>query len=72
MNKFLTIIALAATTAAVAEVKTASWIADGMVLQRNQPIVLCGTADAGEVVEIVLDKKKFNAAATEAGTRRIE
>ncbi len=72
MNKFLTIIALAATTAAVAEVKTASWIADGMVLQRNQPIVLCGTADAGEVVEIVLDKKKFSTAATETGTWSIE
>ncbi|MBQ8520789.1 MAG: sialate O-acetylesterase [Bacteroides sp.] len=43
---------------AEAKVKLPSLISDGMVLQREQPVKVWGTADAGEKIEIRLFKEK--------------
>lgn len=55
----------------VAEVKPAGWIASGMVLQRETPAVLAGTANDGETVEVVFQKKTYTTKAA-SGEWRIE
>lgn len=44
-----------------AKVKLPALISDGMVLQREQPVNIWGTADAGEKVSIKFMKKTYNA-----------
>ena len=43
---------LCLTTQMEAKVKLPALITDGMVLQREQPLTIWGTADAGECVDI--------------------
>lgn len=44
-----------------AKVKLPALISDGMVLQREQPVNIWGTADAGEKVTVKFMKKTYNA-----------
>lgn len=46
-----------------AKVKLPALISDGMVLQREQPVKIWGTADAGESVSVTFMKKKYAATA---------
>ena len=46
-----------------AKVKLPALISDGMVLQREQPVKVWGTADAGERVSVTFMKKKYAATA---------
>ena len=50
-----------------AKVKLPALISDGMVLQREQPVKIWGTADAGESVSVTFMKKKYAAAADNNG-----
>lgn len=51
----------------VAKVKLPALISDGMVLQREQPIKVWGTADAEEVVQLKFLKKSYQTTADETG-----
>ena len=51
------LLCLCATPWVEAKVKLPALISDGMVLQREQPVKLWGTADAGETVEVKFLKK---------------
>ncbi len=62
----ITILSLAFASAS-AEVQLASWIGDGMVLQRDVPAVLCGSANAGEAVKVTLKKKSVETTADQDG-----
>ena len=50
-----------------AKVKLPALISDGMVLQREQPVKIWGTADAGESVSVTFMKKKNDATADNNG-----
>ena len=50
-----------------AKVKLPALISDGMVLQREQPVKVWGTADAGERVSVTFMKKKYAATADNNG-----
>lgn len=50
-----------------AKVKLPALISDGMVLQREQPVKIWGTADAGESVSVTFMKKKYAATADNNG-----
>jgi len=50
-----------------AKVKLPALISDGMVLQREQPVKVWGTADAGERVSVTFMKKKYVATADNNG-----
>lgn len=50
-----------------AKVKLSALISDGMVLQREQPVKIWGTADAGESVSVTFMKKKYAATADNNG-----
>ena len=50
-----------------AKVKLPALISDGMVLQREQPVKIWGTADAGESVSVTFIKKKYAATADNNG-----
>ena len=50
-----------------AKVKLPALISDGMVLQREQPVKIWGTADAGESVRVTFMKKKYAATADNNG-----
>ncbi len=63
---FLFILILA-STCGFSEVRVASWISDGMVLQRDREVILSGKADPQESFEIVYAKKKYQIVADENG-----
>ncbi len=70
LNKFLTLITLLAGLPLLylqAEVKTPSFISDGMVLQRNENVRIWGTADPGEKVTVTFLKKKYTSTADAQG-----
>lgn len=50
-----------------AKVKLPALISDGMVLQREQPVRVWGTADAGEAVKVKWQKKTYTAVTAEDG-----
>ena len=50
-----------------AKVKLPALMSDGMVLQREQPVKIWGTADAGESVSVTFMKKKYAATADNNG-----
>lgn len=52
---------------AEAKVKLPSVISDGMVLQRECPVKIWGTADPGEDVLVTFKKKKYTAKADDSG-----
>jgi Domain of unknown function (DUF303). len=56
---FALLIMCLCTLSAEAKVKLPVLVADGMVLQREQPVKIWGTADAGESVQIQFLKNKF-------------
>ncbi|HRX86284.1 MAG TPA: 9-O-acetylesterase, partial [Phycisphaerae bacterium] len=62
----------AAAPLAVADVRLPALLADDMVVQRDQPIVLWGWADPGEQVTANLDADRASATADAAGRWRIE
>lgn len=68
-NKFtlLVVAACLCTLWAEAKVKLPSVLSDGMVLQRERPVRIWGTADPGEEVTVTFRKKKYAARADEAG-----
>ena len=51
------LLCLCATSMVDAKVKLPALISDGMVLQREQPIKVWGTADAGESVQVKFPKE---------------
>lgn len=64
-RRIILILALALPTLVAADVRLPRLISDGVVLQRDTPLVLWGWADAGESVEVKLDGKSLGS--TEAG-----
>lgn len=54
-----------------AKVKLPVLVSDGMVLQREQPITVWGTADAGEAIVVTFQKKKYTATADHAGDWKV-
>lgn len=60
-------VAFAASLLAEAKVNLPAVISDGMVLQRERPIKIWGTADPGENVVVTFKKKKYSASADENG-----
>jgi len=54
-----------------AKVKLPVLISDGMVLQREQPVTVWGTADAGEAIVVTFQKKKYTATADNAGDWKV-
>lgn len=58
---------LCAAIGADAKVKLPTLISDGMVLQRNQPIQVWGTADASEPITLKFKKKTYTATADANG-----
>ena len=59
------LLCLCATSWAEAKVKLPALVSDGMVLQREQPVKVWGTADAGEKVRVKFLKSTYD---TTAGT----
>ncbi|EKU91285.1 sialate O-acetylesterase [Bacteroides oleiciplenus] len=57
---------------AEAKVKLPSVLSDGMVLQRERPIKIWGTADANEDVVVTFKKKKYTTKAGENGKWQVE
>lgn len=55
------LLCLCAATQADAKVKLPALISDGMVLQRERPVKVWGTADAGESVSVKFMKKSYDA-----------
>lgn len=54
-----------------AKVKLPALVSDGMVLQREQNIVIWGTADNGESIEVEFLKERYNTTANENGDWKI-
>ena len=63
----LIVLACICSVLAEAKVKLPSVLSDGMVLQRERPIKIWGTADPGENVVVTFKKKKYTAVADENG-----
>lgn len=63
----LVVMACMCSVLAEAKVKLPSVLSDGMVLQRERPIKIWGTADPGEDVVVTFRKKKYTAKADENG-----
>ena len=55
-----------------AKVKLATVLSDGMVLQRDKPIKIWGTADAGERIIIEFRKKQYETTASLNGKWQTE
>lgn len=75
MQKFiaLTLTAMLGTAAAQGAVTLPQIISDGMVVQRDRPLTLWGTADPGEQVEVrVVKGQKTSVKADDAGRWRVE
>lgn len=64
--------ALLSSLMAEAAVKLPQLFQNGMVLQRNQPIPVWGTADGGETVTVVFQKKTYTTTASADGKWRID
>lgn len=58
MKEMLSLLLLFVCSAAIAHIRLDFPFANGMVLQRNQPVTLSGKAAAGETIQIVYFKKK--------------
>lgn len=56
---------------AEAKVKLPAVLSDGMVLQRERPVKIWGTADAGEAVTVTFKKKKYTASADPKGNWQV-
>ncbi|MDR1331033.1 MAG: sialate O-acetylesterase [Tannerella sp.] len=69
MKRIITCLAimLLALPVCRAEVKLPSLVADGMVLQRERPIIIWGSADPGEAVTVRFLGKTYRTAATADG-----
>ena len=67
MKKLIVFTAVLAAIAADAKVKFAAPFADGMVLQREMPVRVWGTADAGEKVRISFGEASAEAVADASG-----
>ena len=50
-----------------AKVKLPTLVSDGMVLQREQPVKIWGTADAGETVTVTFLQKSYNTTTDKSG-----
>ena len=61
----LVVLACICSVWAEAKVKLPSVLSDGMVLQRESPIKIWGTAEPGEDVVVTFKKKKYTAKADE-------
>ncbi len=61
------LLCLCASSWTDAKVKLPALLSDGMVLQREQPVKIWGTADAGEAVTVKLQKKTYHATADADG-----
>ena len=72
MKRLLTATAILAALAAQAKVKLAAPFADGMVLQREMPVRVWGTADAGEKVNVIFGDASVNAVADASGKWLVE
>ena len=72
MKRLLMVPALLAALAAQAEVKLAAPFADGMVLQREMPVRVWGTADAGEKVQVTFGDAHKEAVADKDGKWMVE
>ena len=69
--KYITILIISALTTAVAEAKVnlPHIISSGMVVQRDKPLTIWGTADPGEIVSLKVAKgKSAKTEADSAGT----
>jgi len=65
------LICLIVTTSLHAEVKLPGIFSDHMVIQRNQPIKIWGSAAKGEKITISIDRYKANAVAGKTGTWQV-
>ena len=66
-KKTLVFLILCLAFVSEAKVKLPILVSDGMVLQREQEIVIWGKADAGEGVTVVFNKKKYSATTDSEG-----
>ena len=72
MNRLLIVSAVLAVLSAEAKVRLAAPFTDGMVLQREMPVRVWGTADAGEKVQVIFADAAVNAVADSAGKWMVE
>ena len=72
MKKLMVASVLAAACSVCAEVKLAAPFSDGMVLQREKPLRIWGTASAGEKVHVVFADAHANAEADADGRWMVE
>ena len=72
MKRLMVVAAALAAVAVQAKVKLAVPFADGMVLQREMPVRVWGTADAGEKVHVVFADAHVNTEADTAGRWMVE
>ena len=72
MKKLMIVAVVLAAVVAQAKVKLAVPFADGMVLQRDMPVRVWGTADAGEKVHVVFADAHANAEAGKDGRWLVE
>lgn len=54
-----------------AKVKLPVLVSDGMILQRELPVTIWGTADQGEAIVVTFQKKKYTATADNAGDWKV-
>ena len=66
------VLLLSCFTAACAKIQLPQLFQSGMVLQRNQPIPVWGTADAGEPIAVTFRKKHYQATADAQGRWRVD
>lgn len=72
MKRLITFTAIVAAFAAQAKVKLAAPFTDGMVLQREMPVRVWGTADAGEKVKVIFGDASVDAVADAYGKWLVE
>ena len=72
MKRLITTTAIIAAFAAQAKVKLAAPFTDGMVLQREMPVRVWGTADAGEKVKVIFGDASVDAVADAYGKWLVE
>ncbi len=63
-NIYLLLFLIIFSTAAKSEVRLPRFVSDGMILQRDQPVLIWGWGDSGEKITIIFDGKTYN---TQAG-----
>ena len=67
MRKTLILLALFCVWSAAAKVSLPQMFQSGMVIQREKPVPVWGTADKGERIEVTFRKKTFSTVAGEDG-----